>query len=84
MCVSTSTAPERSCKVTLALKTVNSVFFLLAVRDVQMRVEGLIDRSVIGGWELHREEPQAVPGPFSPSRGAFPKGALNKIAWETA
>ena len=84
MCVSTSTAPERSRKVTLTLKTVNSVFFLLAVRDAQVRVEGLIERSVVGRWELNRGEPQAVPGPFSPTRGAFQKGALNKTAWETA
>ena len=47
--MSTSTAPERSRKVTLTLKTVNSVFFLLAVRDAQVRVEGLIKRSVVGG-----------------------------------
>ena len=38
MCVSTSTAPKRSGKVTLTSKTVNSVFFLLAIRLVRRQI----------------------------------------------
>ena len=69
--MSTFTAPERSRKVTLTLKTVNSVFFLLAVRDAQVRVEGLIERSVVGGAEQGGASSRA--GSFLSYPGGLPE-----------
>jgi hypothetical protein len=46
MCVSTFAAPERSRKVTLPLKTVNCVFFLITVPPDQRQIGGLPKKSV--------------------------------------
>jgi len=46
MCVSASAAPERPGKVTLPLKTVNCVFFLITVPPDQRQIGGLPKKSV--------------------------------------
>ena len=86
MCRSIFVAPKRSGKVTPTSKTVNSVFFLFAMRASRRHVSCVICLSQGGGVRLkrHCEQPHAALGPVARSRATFNQATFNQATFNRA